>query len=114
MDASAILQNVNAGGAWTMVLQQLLRLRETREEELRRRFFEAVGLEEEDEDVRLVVKLRDKPELLEVSLQCKYCDYEALLAVLLPEVPESWRETVVASAGSAVARFKAHPCKRLV
>ena len=31
-----------------MVLQQLLRLRETREEELRRKFFEVVGLEEEE------------------------------------------------------------------
>jgi hypothetical protein len=97
-----------------MVLQQLLRLRETREEELRRKFFEIVGLEEEDNDVRVVVRLCDRPELVEVSLHCKHCGYEALLAVLLPEDPESWREKVVASAGNAVERFRSHPCKRLV
>jgi hypothetical protein len=52
-----------------MVLQQLLRLRETREEELRRKFFEVVGLEEEDNDVRVVVRLCDRPELVEVSVE---------------------------------------------
>ena len=97
-----------------MVLQQLLRMHSEREEALKRKFFEVTGLEEEDENVRIVVRLTDSPQLLEISLRCKRCGYEALIATLLPEDPDSWVERISISAGSAVHRLKEHPCKHLV
>ena len=97
-----------------MVIEQLLRMREERERVLRRKFFDVTGLPEEDEDVRIVVRLTDKPELLEVSLQCKHCSYESLIATLLPEDPDSWSERIASAASSAVTRFAQHPCSRLV
>ena len=97
-----------------MVLQQLLRMRSEREEALRRKFFQVTGLEEEDENVRIVVRLTDNPQLLEISLQCKHCGYEALMATILPEDPDSWVDRISISAGPAVHRFKEHSCKNLV